>query len=427
MVFKIKSIKFEDEGKKIVYDYEYDVGIAKYFNKSESFFVAYDVDVSDTPLSIAIIPFLSNLVTIAWFVDFIIEIDEIDETFLHAIEIIKKEFKSAYPKLELNKDFIVYKNKIKNSYKTQSSAMLFSGGVDAYATYFRNFKKKLDLITIHGADVEINDTDQWNRIITLNSKEKILNHNEKHYIKSNLRAFYTYNVDMLLPNLGWWGSVQHGLALNGVVAPLAQKKGYENIFIASSYTDNIKITWGSTPEIDNNISWASTRVIHDGYELKRQDKLSFIVNFLKNNELEVKLRVCYSLLNKNVNCSKCEKCHRTILGIIVANANPNNYGFSVTEKIYDEVLEKYKNGFNSEGVNYFWWEILQIIKNEDLFFVFRDLESEKMKMNEIKKMIHCNLEKKVKKKTYFEKIKFKIQNKLPRLFKIYLKIRQKGL
>ena len=84
---------------------------------------------------------------------------------------------------------------------------------------------------------------------------------------------------MLLPNLGWWGSVQHGLALNGVVAPLAQKKGYENIFIASSYTDNIKITWGSTPEIDNNISWASTRVIHDGYELKRQDKLSFIVNF----------------------------------------------------------------------------------------------------------------------------------------------------
>lgn len=426
-MFKLKGIAFENEGKKIIYDYEYDLTLSKYFNKSQLFFVEYDKDISETPLSIAVIPFLSNLITIAWFANFIIEIDEIDETFLQAIEKIKLEFEKAYPHLKLNKDFITYNRKIANSYTTECSAMLFSGGVDAYTTYFRHFEKKLDLITIHGADVEINDNEQWNRIITLNTNEKVLNQNRKHYIKSNLRDFYTYNVDMLLPNLGWWGRVQHGLALNGLIAPLAQKEGYRNVFIASSYTDNIKINWGSTPEIDNNISWANTNVIHDGYELKRQDKLSFIVDFTKKNTFHIKLRVCYSLLNNTINCSKCEKCHRTIMGIIVSNANPNNYGFSVTEKVYDEILEKYKDGFSSEGVNYFWWEILERIKIESNFFIFKNFEIERIKINQIREMINSNIEKKVKKKTYFEKIKFKIQNKFPKLFKMYLKIRQKGL
>lgn len=424
-MFKLVEIKFENQGKRIIYDYSYDESISKFFIKKEPFFVEYDVDVSSVPESIAVIPLLANVLTISWFAGFDIEINEIDSIFLSAIDEIKKQFSLQYPSLNLNKSHVIYQSKKVNNYVNNNCAMLFSGGVDAYATYFRQFDQKPDLITIHGADVEINDTVQWNRILNLNSSEKLLNNNQKKYVKANLRTFYSHQVDLLLPNLGWWGKVQHGLALNGIIAPLAFCRGYKNLYIASSYTDQIDISWGSTPQIDNAIQWANTQVIHDGYELKRQDKIDFIIDYTKKINKNINLRVCYSLLNQSVNCSHCEKCHRTIIAIIAANGNPNNYGFNVTNEIYDEVISKYKLGFSTEGVQYFWWEILQKILQKKEFFVFEKLESEKLKMEELQHLIQKNINQGLKKKSKLTKIKFKIQNTFPKLFKFYLSIRQK--
>jgi hypothetical protein len=221
--------------------------------------------------------------------------------------------------------------------------------------------------------------------------------------------------------------VQHGLALNGIIAPLSVLRAYSTIYIASSYTDNIDIAWGSTPEIDNSIKWANTNVHHDGYEMQRQDKVGFIADFTKNKNRFVKLRVCYSLLNKSVNCSRCEKCHRTIFGLIVANVDPNDYGFSVDEKIYSEVIQKYKSGFASKGTQYFWWEILQVMKRHNDFYVFNNTVNERLKMDEVQSMIERNIDQGIRNSSRLGLLKFKIQNTFPKFFKIYLKFRQKGL
>lgn len=422
---KLTSIDYSDEGRKIIYHYTFDKAIAKYFNPKESFFVSYKEDVSQTPQSIAVIPFLANLAPIAWFAGFDIEVDELDADFFESLNEIRSEFRKNFKEL-VNVNSVIKANKLlKNKTEGNQCAMLFSGGVDAYATYFRNQNQNLDLVTIHGADIELNDFVQWNTVIYLNENENLLKKNKKHYVTSNLRTFYSYKVDLLLDDLGWWGTVQHGLALNAIIAPLAIKYKFKTIYIASSFTDNINIVWGSTPEIDNKIKWAGTSVIHDGYSLKRQEKVNLIVNEVKNKVEKIKLRVCYSEINIGMNCSKCEKCYRTILGIILSNDNPNDYGFSTDEKVYDSVLKYFNEGFSSKGVRYFWQEISEKMSENTNFFIFSNKEMEQLKMKVLNDFILTSLDNKSDKKVLKIRAKYKIINKFPKLFKFYLTLRRK--
>jgi hypothetical protein len=423
---KITTINYEYSGTKIIYGYTYDKSISKYFNAKDPFFVTYNEDVSSIPKSIAVIPFLANLIPIAWFAGFDIEVDELDEDFYNSLLAIKLEFNKNFAELESLKSQIKVDKLKKNKIEGNRSAMLFSGGVDAYATYFRNINEALDLITIHGADIDINDKKQWDTLVNLNETENLLNNNSKHYIKSNLRTFYTQDVDLLLNDLGWWGSVQHGLALNCIISPLSFKYKYSKIYIASSYTDNIKIAWGSTPEIDNLIKWADLSIYHDGYKLRRQEKVKLIVDTIKEFNTNVKLRVCYSELNKDVNCSKCEKCYRTIFGIILSNDDPNKYGFSVDEKVYSAVMNMFSRGFKTKGTSYFWWEINEAIRDSDNFFIFSSEEEETKKMKSLNSLLTQKINSGIKKNAKINRLKQKLINFFPIIFKIYLKFRHKA-
>lgn len=422
MNLKILSIRIID-GKKIEYNYSIDDGIKKYFNLNDPFYVEYDVDISNVPESILVIPFLANIAPIAWFAGFDIIADVVDETFYTSLHTIKNVFLENYPSIKNLTSNLKAKKLERKSYTNNSIALLFSGGVDAYTTYLRHYSKKPDLITIHGADVELKDELQWNRVIEINRSETLLDDNRKLYLKSNLRTFYNHNVDLLLPELGWWGKIQHGLALNGIIAPLSIVRYYSYVYIASSYTDNVSIKWGSAPEIDNNIAWGSTKVVHDGYEMKRQEKVDYIINTTHKLNKTINLRVCYSTSNTSINCCKCEKCYRTIIGIILANENPNKYGFAVTENVYDKILTMFSKGFSSQGMQYFWWEILQKIETENAFFVFKDEEIELNKMNGIKLLIKKNINNGIIEKTKWSIIKYKVQNMFPELFNFYLKVR----
>jgi len=275
----LRQISYSDNGTKINYDYEANGQVQKYFDKEQLFYSKYLIDVSKVPDSIAVIPFLSNVLPIAWYAGFTIEVDEVDEDFYHSQELVKAEFE----KRDLPSSFggtLVAKKIVKNNSTGNKSAMLFSGGVDAYATYIRVYDKKPDLITLLGADIEIEDQEQWNDFTGFVENETLLKDNHKEYVETNLRDFYTYQVELLLKDIGWWGKVQHGLALIGAIAPLCYVYNYGEIYIASSYTDHIDIDWGSTPEMDEKITWANgLKVFHDGYELKRQDKVDLIADF----------------------------------------------------------------------------------------------------------------------------------------------------
>ncbi|MBQ4801996.1 hypothetical protein J8L88_03955 [Aquimarina sp. MMG015] len=422
---KLHAITYSEDGHKINYEYSVGANIQKLFTENELFYVKYQIDVSKTPLSIAVIPFLSNVLPMAWFAGFTIEIDEVDEDFYRAQEKIKQEF----AKRDTSSSFegtLVAKKLIKNSIEKSKSSMLFSGGVDAFATYIRIYDQKPDLITLHGADITIKDKEQWNDFTDFIENEELLNDNNKEFIETNLRDFYTYQVELLLNDIGWWGKVQHGLALVGSIAPLSFVNKYGSVHIASSYTDHIDIDWGSTPEIDEKITWGSGfKVFHDGYELKRQDKVDLIAKFASEKDKRFRLRVCYSEKRTEFNCSYCEKCFRTILGLILNNQNPNEYGFKVDGSVYDKIYQILHIGSGSKGVKYFWWELMEKAKNEDTFFVFDDLETETKHMNDFRNgKVDRLLEEKLNNANKgTNRLKFIIRNKFPWLQKIYRKFK----
>ncbi|TNJ46460.1 hypothetical protein KFZ70_13585 [Tamlana fucoidanivorans] len=423
-MLKLKSISFTDGGRKVNYDYSVTDTIKKYFNAEHKFYIKYGEDVRNVPTSILVIPFLSNFLPISWFANFDIEVEEIDEGFNFAIKKVKDEFQKQFHDYSILGD-LNYRKLISNKIEGKKTAMLFSGGVDAYATYIRTYDQIPDLVTILGADIDIDDKKQWGEFTNFIESEELLKNNKKVYIETNVRNFYTYQVELLLKDIGWWGKVQHGLSLIGSLAPISYLRSYSKIYIASSYTKAIDIAWGSTPQIDENITWSGIKVFHDGYELQRQDKVDLITKFSNETNNKFKLRVCYSELRTEFNCSCCEKCYRTILGIILNGKNPNEYGFNVDKGVYNEIFKVLKQYGSNIGMNYFWWELMEKSKVSQNMFVFENIEIENKQLERIRDgELQSMLEAKIKKtKNSKEKLKFILRNKYPWLIKLIKKIK----
>ncbi len=423
-MLKLNSISYSDNGCKINYNYETINGVSKYFRPSNKFYSKYEIDVSQIPKSIAVIPFISNTITIAWFAGFKIEVDELDEDFFNSLVKIKKIFSKWYPHLKQQNSLVVNKL-IKNRQERKGTAMLFSGGVDAFATYIRHIESSPDLITIHGPDIEISDLKQWNDLKLFMANEPVLSNNKKNYVESNVRDFYTYKVQLLIDDLGWWGKIQHGISLLGLTAPLSWVNHYDIILIASSYTKNIDISWGSTPETDEALTWGGIRIVHDGYDLLRQDKVDLIADFCREKLKKLKLRVCYSELRDEFNCSKCEKCFRTILGLILAGQDPNKFGFSVSESFYNDLFNQIGNGNSTKGMNYFWWELMEKAKKTEKPFIFRNKDHE---MSHIQQIASGQISNKLEDKLIVnnvskKRLKFILRNKFAPIYNAYKKIR----
>ena len=411
-MLELRSINISNDGKRVDYDYSLSNTISKYFS-SQAFYVQYNIDISSVPKSILLIPLLTNILPISWFVGFDIFVDELDEDFLNSILKIKEEFKKLHPE-RIKKSKLHFQRKVKNTINGNEKALLFSGGVDTYASFLAHKKEKLSLITVWGADIPINDSKQWNYLMEYMNKQSIIKDNPKYFIKANLREFYTFEMELLV-DIGWWGKVQHGLALLGIIAPLSKVKGIKEIIIASSYTDDIKISWGSLPQIDEQLTWSGVHILHDGYHMKRQDKVDFIVKQMHKDVVKTPIRVCYSELNQGLNCSKCEKCYRTIIGIILAGDDPNDYGFRVDEGIYDEILNKFEKSKYTKGTRYFWKELMEKANKTQVSFF--NTKKEKLFFNKLADgTIDLMLKRKIEKSNALGLFLYKLRNRFPTFY-----------
>lgn len=421
----VTEIQYNQSGTQLTYDFQIDGEHSKLFSGTP-LFVNYDVDVRSVPYSISIIPFLVNVLPIAWFAGFDVKVKQVDAAFLASLNGLRAEWTKHYPFIASKKSQLIYDEVITNDLVGEKSAMLFSGGVDAFATFFRKYNEKPDLITIQGADIELTDTKQWEDVKRFNESEPILKENSKHYIQTNFRDFYTHKVDYLLPNLGWWGHVQHGMALMGITAPLTFVEKYHTLYIASTRSSHMEFNaWGSMPEIDNQMRWANLVGVHDAFELKRQDKVDQIVYAVQKLQAKTTIRVCYSELKDELNCSKCEKCIRTIFGIMLSGDNPNNYGFDVDEKIYDSIRQKLSKGFKSRGNQFFWEEILQKEKESTSVYVFSDAKKEAETRAQVMEFIQNAVHQPIVKTSSIKKIKHALIHNNPKMFELYMKIRRK--
>ncbi|BAX82638.1 hypothetical protein [Labilibaculum antarcticum] len=419
----LRDIIIKDNGRTVLYDYTVSKELSKYFRANDSYFASYDIDVSSVPKSILCIPFMSNFLPIAWFLGVEIKCKEIDKIFYESAFLIKKEFQKMYPKHMLGGDLQV-ESIIENSgANSGKKAMLFSGGVDAVSVYVRHAASNLALFSIWGADIELNDKLRWSDLVNYNDSQKYLAHNPKYYIKSNLRDFYTSKLDLDL-DLGWWGYVQHGMALLGVTAPLAYILGIETLYIASSHTKETQLSWGSNPTTDELLKWTNTKIVHECYDLTRVEKVKTITDFSINNKIPLGLRVCYSERRDSLNCSVCEKCIRTIMAIVLCGDDPNKYGFRVDSSFYVLVKKLLKTGIKKPSHVLYWKDLQVKAKQSNNVFVF---ENPNLEMEEIKWFLEFDLKVTKQGETAKGIARFKagLINKYPNIFKFYMNIRLK--
>jgi len=423
-MFKLGKITFSDHGKTIAYHYEVSAAISKYFNKAAPFFAAYDRDVSTVPQSIAVIPLLANIMPIAWFAGFDVYVDELDATFYDSLQQLREEFSKHFPEIKPEVKLHV-ERLVANAFSENNTALLFSGGLDSFESLTRNLESDPFLVSVRGADIDISDTKRWDDFQRFNNEEKIINDSKLCYVTSNLRKFYTYEADLLV-GINWWGKIQHGMALLGLIAPLSYLNGIRNILIASSNTGEVNFGWGSTSETDEKVKWANTNVIHDGFHLRRTEKIQNIVDFAKRTGHYIRLRVCYSDLRVGYNCSVCTKCQRTMLGIILCGENPNDYGFNVPDNFYDLIQKNFgESAMMTTGVAYEWKCLQEKARLSSNPFVIRDAVSEKNNIDTFAALpIDAIISKDAEKKQAKKQMKYRIISRFPKLFDAYLKIRR---
>jgi len=300
---------------------------------SDAFFAEYDEDISSCPESILIIPAVMNIAPIAWASNTLLSVPVLDELFYYSLTSVRSGYAKLYPSVFDNNSPPIISRAIISSKVNDTTApgILFSGGVDSVSSTISILNSKPALITINGSDICLSNQKSW---LNVHNQAKYFANPlglSTHSITSNFREILRYYfLDSFCEKIGrgWWGAVHYGTALPGLCAPIAYNHGYSHIFLSSGITKEDIVYPEARPIFVNELKWSGTNVLVIDSETKRQDKLIRISNYIEQTGALPKIRSCLQSAD-GTNCSTCEKCSRTIVGLILANTDPNLVGYSV--------------------------------------------------------------------------------------------------
>ena len=304
--------------RKIVFRFSCSRRLRKYFS-SDSLYTEYDIELDNVNKSILTVPAVSVLIPIAWATGANLYVEELDETFLRSLEKIKAVMKKRHPTFSFQTEVKAQKE-VPNKFLNKDYGLLFSGGLDSIVSYIKNKVLKPHLISIWGFDVLTQRAALWKKIegtlTEFANKEQV----PIHFIKSNARELikeFLLSVDF---GRNWWVRVSHGLTAISLCAPLTAKN-IGAILVASSrgpqHPGEIRYPLGSSPLVDEQISWADVRVIHDCYRLNRQQKIKHVLKPFIENKYYPILTVCTDSMRRELNCNRCPKCLNTIAGLVL--------------------------------------------------------------------------------------------------------------
>ncbi|MDF2943979.1 MAG: hypothetical protein K0S01_2837 [Herbinix sp.] len=317
----------------------------KYFITEEAFFAEYSKKIDEVPKSVAVIPFLCNILPLVWIFDAEVILDDLDKDFYESIEVFKQGYVQMYPGISF-KGRVTPKQLTDNIQDNlDQAATLFSGGVDAYNTLISHIDENPVLVTLWGADITFEDQVGWklvdNHISSIADKNKL----DYVSIKTSFRRFLNEGAlsDYVFQITGdnWWYGFQHGIGIIGHMAPFAYQYKIKTTYIASSLTNDDKTTCASDPSIDNYIKYCGSQVIHDGYEYSRPEKVHRISEYVKRTENPIQLRVCWESEGGS-NCCHCEKCYRTILCLLAVKSDSRKYGFNYTDDEFADMMKDFR-------------------------------------------------------------------------------------
>lgn len=229
-----------------------------------------------------------------------------------------------------------------------------------------------------GADIRHEDIVGWEHVAR-HVKETALKWGKNYtFAKTNFR--YILN-ERLLNDLvrksgyGYWYGFQHGIGIISHAAPLAYTHQIPLVYIASSYTKGGEIACASSPMIDNYVRMGMCRVANDQSDWTRQDKIRNICEYVRQTHGEVQLRVCWESSGGG-NCCRCEKCSRTIFGILAEGENPLDYGFTYTSADFANICDNIRRHWIFSKVYIELWKDIQkrFVSNRTRIPYNKDLE-----------------------------------------------------
>lgn len=194
-------------------------------------------------------------------------------------------------------------------------AQFFSGGVDSWFTLLRHTESTPrfpqvgnvdDLVTVSGFDIPIDRPEEF-RQLGDSVREVAEAFGKRHLVvATNLRDKMTGSW-----KAAWgprWGSLSHVAALASVALLLERR--FSAIKIGSTGLGTIP-PWGSHPMTDALFSTSALTFMHDHALYNRAEKLERIA---QSDFAMSKLKVCFAGGTFR-NCSRCSKCHRTLMSL----------------------------------------------------------------------------------------------------------------
>ena len=238
------------------------------------------------------------------------------------------------------------------------AGFFFSGGVDSFATLCANrlhFPKDhprsiKDGFVVFGLEQDNPDLFQH----VLNSLNKFGGEDDFSIVPVYTNVYLVFRQEDSLDHFKFWEYQFGGAALASVAHAFSHR--LDTVSIGSTW--HMLKPWGSHPLIDHNFSSHDLRIIHDGIALTRQDKIKLIAGWdmaLQN------LRVCNKFQQYQedmFNCGSCEKCLRTMLGLLAIGALKKSGAFPVKDVTPDMVLKNSKKMGTSEHLGPIYNEIV---------------------------------------------------------------------
>jgi hypothetical protein len=225
--------------------------------------------------------------------------------------------------------------------KQRVAGMFLSGGIDSLAalrTNMLHYPKDhpgsiKDCLIIHGFDIggvvergmKYHVFDRAKAAMSVVAKD------------ANVRLIPVYtNIRHLCDERDLWLEKFFGAVLASVAHAFAARLNL--VFVASSYDISNLVPCGSHPLLDPEYSSYELKIKLRDLELSRLDKLRLIANW---DAAFQNLRVCLANVEDRLNCGKCEKCVRTMIGLVAIGALNKTRAF-----IEDDVTPELLSNFN---------------------------------------------------------------------------------
>ena len=238
--------------------------------------------------------------------------------------------------------------------KTPRAGFLFSGGIDSLSTLRWNrlhygvehpsFIK--DGLLIYGLEVtEINNFEQVLKSVSILAQDTGV----------TLIPVYTNIIDLGPEDLDifwkdFWSNEFMGATFSAVAHTFSRR--LSSLSINSCHDIPNLIPYGSHPLLNPNFSSSDLKIRHEGIHLSRFDKTKLISDW----DLALQhLRVCNQTeyyTDKRLNCGVCEKCVRTMLALVGAEALNKTNAFPVNDvspELVDKAVHLKENTFPLYG------------------------------------------------------------------------------